>query len=106
MLPTAAQLEAMGRFNAELAGAGVRTIELGGLRPSAKGARIVWSGSDVPTVREGPFPVKDLVSGFWLLDVPSMSDAIAFMARAPFEPGNEIEIRPLFTEEDFAGIRD
>ena len=100
VMPSTEMLTAMGKFNEEMVKAGV--MQAGeGLHPTAKGARIKYAGGD-PVVTDGPFAVtNDLVAGFWLIDVASKADAIAWMKRAPFDGGAEIEIRQVFAPEDF-----
>ena len=99
VMPSTELLTAMGKFNEELVKAGV--MEAGeGLHPTSKGARI-RSGSD-EGVSRGPFALsKDLVCGFWLINTKSLDEAIAWMKRAPFADGDEIEIRQVFAAEDF-----
>jgi hypothetical protein len=99
-MPATELLAAMGKFNEEMAKAGV--IEAGeGLHPTAKGARVRYSSGE-PSVTRGPFDLSsDLVAGFWLIKTKSLDEAIAWMKRAPFEPGAEIEIRQVFAAEDF-----
>jgi hypothetical protein len=99
-MPTTEMLAAMGRFNEEMAKAGV--IEAGeGLHPTVKGARIKYAAGE-PGVTRGPFNLtSDVVAGFWLIKTKSLDEAIAWMKRAPFEPGSEIEIRQVFAAEDF-----
>ena len=100
VMPSTELLAAMGRFNEEMAKAGV--MKAGeGLQPSAKGARIHYTGK-APQVIDGPFTeTKELVAGFWLIEVKDRAEAIAWMKRAPFGPGDEIEIRQIFEMEDF-----
>ncbi|MDB5567444.1 MAG: dehydrogenase [Tardiphaga sp.] len=100
VMPSTELLTAMGKFNEEMVKAGV--MQAGeGLHPTSKGARIRYSGGD-PVVTEGPFAVtSDLIAGFWLIDVKSKAEAIAWMKRAPFDGGSEIEIRQVFAAEDF-----
>lgn len=100
VMPTTELLTAMGKFNEEMCNAGV--MQAGeGLHPTSKGARIAFTGSE-PTVKQGPFDVtRDLIAGFWLIDVASKDEAIAWMKRAPFSAGDEIEIRQVFAAEDF-----
>ena len=100
MLPSTELLTAMGKFNEEMAKAGVM-LAGEGLHPSSKGARIKYSGRE-RTVASGPFSATgDLVSGFWLIQVKSWDEAIEWMKRAPFDGGAEIEIRQVFDAEDF-----
>ncbi|WP_441240353.1 YciI family protein [Tardiphaga sp. 768_D3_N2_1] len=100
VMPSTELLTAMGKFNEEMCNAGV--MQAGeGLHPTSKGARITFTGSE-PTVKQGPFDVtRDLIAGFWLIDVASRDEAIAWMKRAPFAAGDEIEIRQVFAAEDF-----
>jgi hypothetical protein len=102
-------LEAMGKFNDELAKAGV-LLAMGGLQPSSKGKRVRFAGAK-RTVIDGPFAeAKELVAGFWLWQVKSMEEAVEWVRRCPEPmPGEEsdIEIRPLFEVEDlYAGELD
>jgi len=99
-LPSEAQLAEMGRFNEELVNAGAM-LAGEGLHASAKGARVRFSGRK-PTVVPGPFPdTESLVSGFWMLRLDSLEDAVSWAKRVPFDEG-EIEIRQVFDAEDFA----
>jgi glutathione S-transferase len=100
VMPTTERLAAMGKFNEELVKAGM--MEAGeGLHPSAKGARIRYSTGEAGITR-GPFDATSgLVAGFWLIKAKSLDEAIAWMKRAPFEPNSEIEIRQVFSAEDF-----
>ncbi|NJN02713.1 MAG: YciI family protein [Leptolyngbyaceae cyanobacterium SL_1_1] len=99
VMPTEEILTAMGHFNEELVKAGV--MQAGeGLHPSSKGVRVQFSGSD-RTVTDGPFTeTKELVAGFWIWQVTSIEEAIAWIKRSPFQDG-EVEIRPIFTDDDF-----
>jgi hypothetical protein len=101
-MPSTELLEAMGKFNEELVKAGVM-LAGEGLHPSANGKRVRFSGSQ-RTVIDGPFAeTKELVAGFWLWQVKSMDEAIAWVKRCPnpMESDSDIEIRPLFEAEDF-----
>ena len=102
--PTAessAMLEAMGRFNEELAKAGIlRAAD--GLKPSSEGKRVAFDGPG-RTVVDGPFAAtRELVAGFWLWEVKDMAEAVAWVKRCPNPmPGpSEIEIRPLYEMAD------
>ena len=99
VMPTEELLTAMGQYNEELVRAGV--MQAGeGLHPSSKGVRVQFSGSD-RTVVDGPFTeTKELVAGFWMWQVSSMDEAIAWAKRSPFQDG-EVEIRPIFEADDF-----
>jgi hypothetical protein len=101
VLPTAELMDEMGKFNEELAKAGI-LLAAEGLHPSAKGVRVRFSGVG-HAVLEGPFygAAEELVAGFWLWKVKSMAEAIQWIKRAPFGTGAVIEIRPLFEVEDF-----
>jgi hypothetical protein len=100
VLPTTEMLTAMTKFNEELVKAGVM-LTGEGLQASTKGARIRFS-SGKPTVIDGPFAeTKELIAGFWLWQVKSFEEAVEWVKRAPFLPGDEIEIRRVFEAEDF-----
>jgi len=102
-LPDEKLLAAMGKFNEELANAGV-LVAGEGLQPSSKGARVRFNG-DKRTVIDGPFAeTKELVAGFWSWKVKSKQEAIEWVKRCPNPmPGeeSEIEIRQVFEAEDF-----
>ncbi|HJR15301.1 MAG TPA: YciI family protein [Gemmatimonadales bacterium] len=99
VLPSRELLAEMGKFNEELAKAGVM-LAGEGLQPSSKGARVKFSG-DKRTVIDGPFSEsKELVAGFWLWQVRSREEAIEWLKRAPFKDG-EVEIRQVFEADDF-----
>jgi hypothetical protein len=99
-MPSTEMLAAMGKFNEELVKAGV--MQAGeGLHPTLKGARVKYSGKE-PGVTRGPFALSgDLVAGFWLIETRSLDEAIDWMKRAPFDGGAEIEIRQVFSADDF-----
>lgn len=99
VLPDEKLLTAMGKYNEELAKAGV-LLAGEGLHPSSKGVRVRFSG-DKRTVIDGPFAeTKELVAGFWLWQVKSKEEAIEWLKRAPFD-NTEVEIRQVFEAEDF-----
>jgi hypothetical protein len=100
VMPSTELLAAMGRFNEELVKAGM--MEAGeGLHPSAKGARINYASGQAKVAR-GPFNLTgDLAAGFWMIKAKSLDEAIDWMKRAPFDGGAEIEIRQVFSPEDF-----
>ncbi len=101
VMPTEQQLAAMGRFNEELVKAGVM-LAGEGLHPTSNGVRVRFEG-DRRIVRDGPFAEsKELIAGFWLWQVRSREEAIEWIKRAPFEDGDEIEIRQVFEAEDDA----
>jgi hypothetical protein len=103
VMPSEEMLTEMGKFNEELVKAGVM---LGGegLHPSSKGARVNFGGEGERTVVDGPFAeTKELIAGFWLLQVRSFDEAVEWMKRCPNpndEPG-AIEIRQVFEADDF-----
>jgi hypothetical protein len=101
ILPTAEMFEAMGKFNEELAKAGL--LRGGdGLKPSSHGKRVAFDGTG-RTVIDGPFSAtRELVAGFWLWDVKDMDEAVAWAKRCPnpMSGPSEIEIRPLYEMAD------
>jgi hypothetical protein len=100
VMPSQELLAAMGAFNEELVKAGVM-LAGEGLHPTSKAKRVRFSGTD-RTVIDGPFAeTKELVAGFWLWQVKSMDEAIAWLKKAPFDGGTEIEVRPVFEADDF-----
>jgi hypothetical protein len=102
VLPTEEEFAAMGKFNEELVNAGV-LLAGEGLQSSAKGARVTLSG-DKRTVVDGPFAeTKELLAGFWLIDVKSRDEAIEWVKRVPSPSVGEMtmEIRQVFEAEDF-----
>jgi hypothetical protein len=106
LMPGEKLIAEMTRYNEELAKAGV-LLDLSGLQPSSKGARIKFSPGGKRAVIEGPFTQTDgLIAGYWLIQVKSKEEAIEWATRAPAPHGeeaeSEIEIRQLFELEDFA----
>ena len=100
VMPSEQLLTEMGGFNESLVKAGV-LLAGEGLHPSSKGVRVRFSGKE-RTVIDGPFAeTKELIAGFWLLQVKSREEAIEWIKRAPFDGGTEIEIRQIFEAEDF-----
>ena len=103
VLPDQKLLADMGKFNEELAKAGVM-LAGEGLQPSSKGARVRFSGNK-RTVIDGPFTeTKELIAGYWMWQVKSKEEAIEWVKRCPNpHPGteSEIEIRQVFEAEDF-----
>jgi len=102
VMPSEALLTAMGNFNEELVKAGIM-LAGEGLHPSSKGARVRFSGTS-RTVIDGPFAeTKELIAGFWLWQVRSLEEAIEWVRRCPnpHEGDSDIEIRPVFENEDF-----
>jgi len=103
-MPDPKLLEAMQKYNEELAKAGVM-LAGEGLRPTSEGARVQFSGGK-RTVVDGPFTEsKELIAGFWILQAKSRAEAIEWIKRCPHPFGEgeaEIEIRQLFEASDFA----
>jgi hypothetical protein len=102
VMPDEKLLTEMGKYNEELVKAGVM-LAGEGLQPSSKGARVHFSG-DKRTVTDGPFTeAKELIAGFWLIQVKSKDEAIEWVRRCPnpLEGEAEIEIRQVFETEDF-----
>ena len=94
-LPSAALTEAMGKYNNDLVKAGV-LLAADGLHPSSRGARVRFT-SGGHTVTDGPFTeTKELVAGYWIIDVKSRDEAIEWAKRIPFEEGDEVELRQVF----------
>jgi hypothetical protein len=109
VLPTAQDLERMGKYNEELVKAGV-LLDAAGLQPSSKGARVAFQ-KDGPKVIDGPFAeTKELIAGYWLIQVKSKEEAIEWAKRVPFEhlPNEdrapELELRQMFDLEDFPEV--
>ncbi|MDD3825191.1 MAG: YciI family protein [Anaerolineae bacterium] len=104
VLPSRELVAAMGEFNEQMAEAGV-LLAGDGLQPSSKGARVHFSGGK-RTVVDGPFPeTKELIAGFWIIEVDSLQEAIDWALRVPDPMGEgaeaEIEIRQIFETSDF-----
>ena len=102
VMPSEELLTAMGKYNEELVKAGV-LLAGEGLHPSSNGARVRFSG-DQRTVIDGPFAeTKELIAGFWLLEVDSFEEAVDWIKRCPnpHDEAGEIELRQIFETEDF-----
>ena len=103
IMPSEQLIADMGRFNEEMVKAGIM-LAGEGLHPSSKGARIVFDG-DKRSVVDGPFAeTKELIAGFWLIEVGSKEEAIEWMKRCPHPFGEgqaQLEIRQIFSPEDF-----
>jgi len=105
VMPEEKLIAEMTRYNEELAKAGV-LLDLAGLQPSSRGARVKFSPGGTRTVVDGPFAkTDDLIAGYWLIQVKSKDEAIEWAKRAPAPHGDgaesEIEVRQLFELEDF-----
>jgi hypothetical protein len=100
VLPSKELVAAMGKFNEEMVKAGV-LLAAEGLHPSSKGARIKFSGGK-RTVIDGPFTeTKELIAGFWIIQVKSKGEAIEWALRVPFADDEVIEVRQVFEASDF-----
>ncbi|RCW27941.1 hypothetical protein DFR48_102435 [Ciceribacter lividus] len=103
VMPSTELLEAMGKFNEELVNAGIM-LTGEGLKPSSKGKRVAFDGAGRRVI-DGPFAeTRELVAGYWIWEVKDMDEAVEWVKRCPNPmPGpSEIEIRPVYTMEDFA----
>jgi hypothetical protein len=99
VLPDEQLLTEMGRFNEALVNAGV-LLAGEGLQASSRGVRVSFDAAG-SSVTDGPFSeAKELIAGFWLWQVRSLDEAIAWAKRAPFAAGSEVEIRPVFEADD------
>jgi hypothetical protein len=100
VLPTEQELTEMGAYNEELVKAGVM-LAGEGLLPSSKGARVRFEKDGSSTVIDGPFAeTKELVAGFWILEVSSREEVLEWVRKAPFRDG-EVEVRQVASAEDF-----
>ena len=100
VLPDPQLLAEMGKFNEDLAKAGV-LLAAEGLHPTSKGARVRFAGKN-RTVIDGPFAEsKELIAGFWLIDVKSKDEALEWVRRIPFAEGMEVELRKVHEASDF-----
>jgi hypothetical protein len=101
LLPDTEILTKMGKYNEQLVKAGV-LLAADGLQASSKGKRVKFS-KEKRTVIDGPFAeTKELIAGYWVWQVRSMDEAVEWLKRAPFDRGEEVEIRPVFEAADFA----
>ena len=109
VMPTAQELSEMGKFNQQMIDAGVM-VDGQGLQPSSKGVRVTFPGGK-PMVTDGPFAeTKELIAGYWMINVKSKEEAIEWAKKVPFHmlPTNQgtpqIEIRQVFELEDFPNV--
>lgn len=102
VMPDEKLIAAMTEYNEQLVKAGI-LLDGGGLHPTSRAVRVKWSGGK-PTVVDGPYAEsKEVIAGYWLWEVKSIEEAVEWVKRCP-QPTNsesEIEIRPLFGDEDF-----
>jgi hypothetical protein len=102
VLPSSEEFVKMIAYQEELVKAGV-LVAGEGLRPSSLGARMTFGKDGQASVKNGPFTEsKELIAGFSIIQVKSLDEAIAWMSRAPYPEGSSLEIRQLFSDEDFA----
>ncbi len=100
VLPTEQQLTEMAAYNEELVKAGIM-LAGEGLHPSSKGARVRFDKEGNATVVDGPFAeTKELVAGFWILEVSSREEVLEWIKKAPFRD-SEVEVRQVFADDDF-----
>jgi len=100
-MPDPEAVEAMMRYNTELEEAGV-LLALDGLHPPSMGARVSFDQSGRPAVTDGPFiEAKEVIGGYWMIDVPSKQDAIGWAERCPMQHEETIEIRQVQEMEDY-----
>ena len=100
VMPTSEQLAEMGRFNETLIDAGI-LLGAEGVQASSKGARLKFHGGQV-IVTDGPFAeTKELLAGFWLIQVKDKAEALEWCKRIPFRNGEEVELRQVFEASDF-----
>ena len=102
--PSPEDVAAMTRYNQELERAGV-LLSLDGLRSASEGARVSFShdSTPTPTVTDGPFSeAKEVVGGYWMVNVRDRAEAIEWARRCPAGPGDIIEIRQVWEMEDFS----
>jgi hypothetical protein len=99
-MPSQELLAAMGKYNEELADAGLM-LAGEGLQPTSKGRRVRFSGPQRKVI-DGPFAeTTELIAGYWLWQVKSMDEAVEWLKKAPFDEDTEVEIRPLSEADDF-----
>ena len=99
-MPDSELLQKMGKFNEELVDAGIM-LSGDGLHPSAKGTRINFSNGGKQSIAEGPFTDSHLIGGFWIWQVKSKEEALAWAKKAPMEDGDTLELRQVQEAEDF-----
>ena len=100
VMPTEQELAEMGAFNEELVKAGVM-LAGEGLHPTSKGAKVRFDKDGNATVVDGPFTeTKELVAGFWILEVSSREEVLEWIKKAPFKD-SELEVRQVFSDDDF-----
>ena len=100
-MPDAKSVEQMMTYNEDLAKAGV-LLAVDGLHPTSAGARLSWDAGGKPVVTDGPFTeVKEVIGGFWILQVKSRQEAIEWAKRVPSQDARKLELRQIFDLTDF-----
>lgn len=97
-------LQAMSDYNATLREAGILQLVDGLHRSSRDSSRILFHDSGSPTVQSGPFPANELVSGFWIVKVKDLDEAVAWAVKCPFKEGTVTEVRRIAAMDDFADL--
>ena len=99
--PSSEMIAAMGRLNQEMIEAGV-LLAMEGLMPSKSGTKVKFTSRDRRQTIDGPFSeTKELIGGFWIIDVKDKAEALAWAEKIPFENGEEVEIRRVAEVDDF-----
>ncbi|KAJ9613369.1 hypothetical protein H2200_003311 [Cladophialophora chaetospira] len=101
-MPTSQEFEEMDAFNKKYIDSGA-LLHANGFLASSKGARVLFSKDSAPTIKYGPFELENLVSGYWILKLDSMDEAIEFAQGVPFKDGS-VEVRQVAGPEDFAEV--
>jgi hypothetical protein len=100
-LPTDDIVDAMIKYNEDLSKAGV-LLAAEGLHPTSRGRRVTWTAFDKTTVVDGPFAeAKEVIGGYWMLQVRSMEEAVEWTKRCPLGPGSRMELREIFEMSEF-----
>jgi hypothetical protein len=103
IMPKPEEFEEMAKFNEQLVQAGVM-LAGEGLHPTSKGFKVLYDGPSKRTIVDGPFTeAKEVVAGYWVIETRTREEAIEWARRVPFQEG-ELEVRQIFSEEDFAGV--
>ena len=103
VMPKPEEFEEMARYNEQLVKAGVM-LAGEGLHPTSRGFKVAYDGPSKRTVVDGPFSeAKEVIAGFWVIETKTREEAIEWAKRVPFQEG-ELEVRQIFSEEDFAGV--
>ena len=101
LTPSTDLFEAMNAYNATMVEAGIMLSGEGLLASSCDSRRIAFHNSSAPTVQSGPFPANELVSGWWILKVKDIEEAVSWAMKCPFKEGSVTEVRRIAENEDF-----